>query len=98
MCPFTVLSALFCSSGCCPMILVTPWNSIKTFILDLVSESIMKIKDYKIKVIEDLQENNLKMQKKVEILEKQLLENKPYLNKLDQYNKRNNIEIQGISS
>ena len=78
------------------MILVTPWNSVKTFILDLVSESIMKIKDYKIKVIEDLQENNLKMQKKVEILEKQLLENKPYLNKLDQYNRRNNIEIQGI--
>ena len=80
------------------MILVTPWNSVKTFILDLVSESIMKIKDYKIKVIEDLQENNLKMQKKVEILEKQLLENKPYLNKLDQYNRRNNIEIQGIPS
>ena len=38
------------------------------------------------------------MQKKVEILEKQLLDNKPYLNKLDQYNRRNNIEIQGIPS
>ena len=29
-------------------------------------------------------------------MEQQLLENKLYLNKLDQYNRRNNIEIQGI--
>ena len=29
-------------------------------------------------------------------MEQQLLENKLCLNKLDQYNRRNNIEIQGI--
>ena len=56
----------------------------------------MKVKD---SVIEALKEDNLiKMQKKVEILEEQLSENRLYLNKLDQYNRRNNIEIQVIPS
>ena len=68
-------------------------SSVKTIISDQVSERIMRVKD---SVIEALKENNLKMQKKVEIMEQQLLENKLYLNKLDQYNRRNNIEIQGI--
>ena len=55
----------------------------------------MKVKD---SVIEILKEANLKMQKKFEIVEEQASGNKLYLNKLDQYNRRNNIEIQEILS
>ena len=55
----------------------------------------MKVKD---SIIETLKEDNIKMQNKVEILKEQPSENKLYLNKLDQYNRRNNIEIQGIPS
>ena len=55
----------------------------------------MKDKD---SVMEDFKEDNLKMQTKVENLVQQLSENKLYLNKLDQCNRRNNIEIQDIPS
>ena len=70
-------------------------NSIKSIISDQVNESIMQVKN---SVIEALKEDNLKMQRKVETLEEQLAENDAYINKLDQYNRRNNIEIQGIPS
>ena len=56
-------------------------NSIKTILLFQVSESIMKVKD---SVIDALQDDNLKMQKEVEILEEKLSENKLCLIKLDQ--------------
>ena len=55
----------------------------------------MKVKD---SVIEALKKDNLKLQKNVEDLEEQLSDNDTYINKLDQYNSRNNIEIQGIPS
>ena len=47
-------------------------NSIKTILSFKVSESIMKVKD---SVIDALQDDNLKMQKEVEILEEKLSEN-----------------------
>ena len=65
-------------------------NSIKSIISDQVNESIIQVKKL---VIEALKEDNLKMQRKVETLEEQLAENDAYINKLDQYNRRNNIEI-----
>ena len=55
----------------------------------------MKVKD---SVIEALKKDNLKLQKNVEDLEEQLSDNDTYINKLDQYNRRNNIKIQGIPS
>ena len=70
-------------------------SSLKSIISDQVKESIMKVKD---SVIEALKEDNLKLQKKVESLEEQLSENITNINKIDQYNRRNNIEIQGIPS
>ena len=56
-------------------------NSIKTILSFKVSESIMKVKD---SVIDAVQDDNLKMQKEVEILEEKLSENKLCLIKLDQ--------------
>ena len=56
-------------------------NSIKTILSFQVSESIMKVKD---SVIDALQDDNLKMQKEVEILEEKLSENKLCVIKLDQ--------------
>ena len=56
-------------------------NSIKTILSFKVSGSIMKVKD---SVIDALQDDNLKMQKEVEILEEKLSENKLCLIKLDQ--------------
>ena len=47
-------------------------------------------------IIDDLKEENLKLQNKVEKLEEQLLEPDRKNNHLDQYNRRNNLEIQGI--
>ena len=55
-------------------------NSIKTILSFQVSESIMKVKD---SVIDALQDDNLKMQKEVEILEEKLSENKLCVIKLD---------------
>ena len=72
---------------------LTPSLPLRAYIL--YGWSLMKVKD---PVIEALQEDNLKMQEKVEILEEQLSENKMFLNKLDQCNRRNNIKIQGIPS
>ena len=73
----------------------TMGNCIKSIISDQVNESIMQVKN---SLIETLKEDNLKMQRKVETLEEQLAENDAYINKLDQYNRRNNIGIQGIPS
>ena len=56
-------------------------NSRKTISSFQVSESIMKVKD---SVIDALQDDNLKMQKEVEILEEKLSENKLCVIKLDQ--------------
>ena len=50
----------------------------------------------KIAIIDALKEENLKLQSKVKKLEDQLLEIDQKSNNLDQYNRRNNLEIQGI--
>ena len=48
------------------------------------------------RIIDDLKEEDLKLQNKVEKFEEQLLEPDQKNNHLDQYNRRNNLEIQGI--
>ena len=47
-------------------------------------------------IIDALKEENLKLQNKIKKLEDQLLEINQKSNHLDQYNRRNNLEIQGI--
>ena len=49
-------------------------------------------------IIEALKAENLKLQQKVEKLENRISELESDLNKNNQYNRRNNIEIQGIPS
>ena len=58
-----------------------------------VNESIMSIKNT---IIDALKEENLKLQNKVKKLEEQLLEIDQKNNHLDQYSRRNNLEIQVI--
>ena len=60
-----------------------------------VNESIINIKDY---IITALKYENKMLQVKVEILEKRLAEKEQSSNGLDQYKRRNNLEIQGIPS
>ena len=50
------------------------------------------------KVIDALKDQKLKLQKKVEKLEEQLLQIDQKSNNLDQYNRKNNLKIQGISA
>ena len=59
----------------------------------IVTDSLLEVKD---SIIEALKAENLKLQQKVEKLENRISELEPDLNKKDQYNWRNNIEIQGI--
>ena len=47
-------------------------------------------------IIDALKEENLKLQNKVKKLEEQLLEIDQNSNHLDQYDRRNNLENQGI--
>ena len=58
-----------------------------------VNQSIMSTKNM---IIDALKEENLKLQNKVKKLEEQLLEIDQNSNHLDQYDKRNNLENQGI--
>ena len=53
----------------------------------------MSIKD---KIIDALKEDNAQLRTKVELLEKKLTEVEISHNKLEQYTRRNNVEIQGI--
>ena len=55
----------------------------------------MSIKDT---IIDLLKEVNAQLRNKVELLKKKLLEVEISRNKLEQYTRRNNIEIQGILS
>ena len=68
-------------------------KSIKKSVTEEVNESIMSIKNT---IIDALKEENLKFQNKVKKLEEQLLELDRKSNNLDQYNRRNNLEIQVI--
>ena len=58
-----------------------------------VNQSIMSTKNM---IIDALKEENLKLQNKVTKLEEQLLEIDQNSNHLDQYDRRNNLENQGI--
>ena len=55
----------------------------------------MSIKD---SIIDALKEENFRLQQKVEHLENKVLDIEIAENKLEQYTRRNNIEIQGIPS
>ena len=68
-------------------------NNIKKSVTEEVNKSIMSIKNT---IIDALKEENLKLQNKVKKLEEQLLETDQKNNHLDQYSRRNNLEIQGI--
>ena len=68
-------------------------DHLKTNIVDQMNESIMSIKDT---IIDTLKEDNARLRNKVELLEKKLTEVEISCNKLEQYTRRNNIEIQGI--
>ena len=60
-----------------------------------LNESVMDIKD---SIIDTLKEENFRLQQKVQHLEKKLSDTDIAENKLEQYTRRNNIEIQGIPS
>ena len=60
---------------------------------NIVDQSVSSIKDT---VIDALKEDNAQLRNKVELLEKKLTEVEISCNKLEQYTRRNNIEIQGI--
>ena len=66
---------------------------LKKSVTEEVNENVMSIKN---SIIDAVKEENL--QNKVKNLEKQLLELDQKSNSLDQYNGRNNLEIQGISA
>ena len=68
-------------------------DHLKTNIVDQMNESVMSIKDT---IIDALKEDNAQLRNKVELLEKKLTEVEISRNKLEQYTRRNNIEIQGI--
>ena len=70
-------------------------DHLKTNIVDQMNESVMSIKDT---IIDALKEDNAQLRNKVELLEKKLTEVEISRNNLEQYTRRNNIEIQGIPS
>ena len=68
-------------------------GKIKANINDIITESLMSVKDL---IIEASKVENLKLKSKVDSLKEQIIELDISRNKLDQYTRRNNIEIQGI--
>ena len=68
-------------------------KTFKKSVTEEVNENIMSIKNA---IIDALKEENLKLQNQVKKLEDQLFEIDQKSNNLDQYNRRNNLEIQGI--
>ena len=70
-------------------------DHLKTNIMDQMNESVISIKDT---ITDALKEDNAQLRNKVELLEKKLTEAEISQNNFEQYTRRNNIEIQGISS
>ena len=70
-------------------------SNLESNITEQVNKSILKAKD---PIITALKDENKMSRVKFEILEKKLAENYKSFNKPDQYNRRNNLEIQGIPS
>ena len=73
--------------------LVTIKSGFKENLDDLVAESLSKIKN---SIIEALREENSLLYQKTEKLESRISVLETDLNKQDQYNRRNNLYIQGI--
>ena len=73
-------------------------KKIQKYVRDIISkeltESITSVKD---SIIDALEEENLELQKEVRNLENKLREIEIAENKLEQYTRGNNIEIQDIS-
>ena len=70
-------------------------SNLESNITEQVNESILSVKD---SIIAALRDDNKILQVKVEILEKKLAESEKSFNRLDQYNRRKNLEIQSIPS
>ena len=68
-------------------------DHLKTNIVHQMNGSVMSIKDT---IINALKEDNAQLRNKVGFLEKKLTEVEISRNKLEQYTRRNNIEIRGI--
>ena len=68
-------------------------GNITVNINDIVTESLMSVKD---SIIEGLKAENLTLKSRVDSLNEKIIELNISRNKLDQYTRRNNIEIQGI--
>ena len=68
-------------------------GKMKANINDIVTESLMSVKD---SITEALKAENLKLKSRVDSLEEKIIELDISRNELDQYTRRNNIEIQGI--
>ena len=64
-------------------------------ITEQVKKSILSVKD---SIITALRDDNKMLQAKVEFLQKKLVESRKSFNRLEQHNRRNNLEIQGIPS
>ena len=70
-------------------------DHLKTNIVDQMNESILSLKDT---IIDALKEDNGQLRNKVELLEKKLTEVGISHHKLEQYTRRNNIEIRSMPS
>ena len=70
-------------------------DHLKTNIVDQMNESILSLKDT---IIDALKKDNGQLRNKVELLEKKLTEVGISHHKLEQYTRRNNIEIRGMPS
>ena len=70
-------------------------DHLKTNIVDQMNESILSLKDT---IIDALKEDNGQLRNEVELLEKKLTEVGISHHKLEQYTRRNNIEIRGMPS
>ena len=70
-------------------------NNIKSNITEQVNESIISIKE---SIINALKEEKKLLKSKVLNLEHKLSQSEAHINNLDQYNRINNLEIQGIPS
>ena len=68
-------------------------KNIEKSVIEEVNENIMNIKNT---ITDAFREENLKLQNKVKKLEEQLLETDQKSNSLGQYNRSNNLEIQGV--
>ena len=70
-------------------------DHLKANIVDQMNESILSLKDT---IIDALKEDNGQLRNKVELLEKKLSEVGISHHNLEQYTRRNNIEIRGMPS